>query len=103
MFLDDLISLTGPSCIVLCTESVRVLDAFRSSSDELHKQLAGGMLTSYAFFDSLRKAADTAYNQIIDIAKRDLHGHETSKIVSPRRSEKPKAYSDEWQNRDRRI
>lgn len=76
--LDELISLTAPSSIVLCSEAVQILDTFHSRCGELNKQLAGGVAT-YAFFDSLKKAADTAYNQIIDAAKRDLRSCVASK------------------------
>lgn len=75
---DELISLTAPSRIVLCSDAIQVLEIFHSRCGELNKQLAG-VVANYAFFDSLKKAADTAYNEIIDAAKYDLRGHDASK------------------------
>lgn len=71
--LDELISLTAPSRIVLSAEAVDVLNNFHRRCGELSKQLAGGVAT-YSFFDSLKQAADMAYDKIIESAQRDLRG-----------------------------
>lgn len=71
--LDEVISLTAPTHIILCAEAIQVLETFQNNCGELHKQL-GGRVATYAFFDSLKRAVDIAYNEIIDIAKSDLQG-----------------------------
>lgn len=71
--LDEQISLTAPSLIVLCPEAVAVLDTLHRQCVELNKQLVGG-IANYDYFVSYKKAIDDAYDQIIKIAKQDLQG-----------------------------
>lgn len=66
--LDEVISLTAPTHIVLCAEAIQVLETFHSHCGELNKQLAGRVAT-YAFFDSLKKAVDIAIMKLLMLPK----------------------------------
>lgn len=71
--LNESISLTAPSQIVLCQEAVDVLHTFECRLLELNKQLIEKKV-NYSYLELLKKAIDDTYDLIISIAKKDLHG-----------------------------
>lgn len=76
--LDDLIALTAPSHIVLSGEAVRALQNLKEEVGGVRRNLAD-QIPAYQVIENVRAAVNRTFDQVVDLAKRDLGSHDPEK------------------------